>query len=925
MEQGVELLQAQLLAEEIVARAQQSVGIHAVHALHRVERDALRRRGVLLAVGALAQLLRRPRQGGGEIHLHRPALQIRQSLSQLHCRHGDGLAALLHRLVENRLLPEGNGLWAQVLIGHPKALIAPEHQVGRHGVVVDPVPVLHVGAARHGRVLRVVHPEFIVELVRAVAVHAARELQGLDPPLQVGVPRIPRRPVLNLLVQPGQGRGPNLIRGGRGIGCGCHVFLLVTLQNQGHRVVERPGVLRVPLHLEVEPGIIPHRAQGIALLHLAARGQERRPGQAKVVGHAAVRVLERHTVSQPRAAFARGGHGAARRRLHGLPGLDGQIHAIISCKVVFIATIVHGTEGLQHLPACHRPEPGRRCAAGKGQRTVRQIQYILIHRTIALDYSVVQRRGHFTHGVVEVDITSLPPAQQAIPHHEGLCPPLRLHKKVYDKPMPLPRGREVEVCAVFALLHPVIPRPAQRQLEREAVLTVRVKGVRVHQRQQVNVPLRAGQGYAHGQLGKVGVLPRGDGNLIRLPRLPSLGRVGVPAHAAHTHGLLTARDLDAPVLRRAALREDEGQRAAAVGEALLQRVQGLFAGEGLPAPRLAGHQAPRDQGQHQHHAHQQDAVLLMLEEVGQPPFELPLPASEAGGKGGSGAAGRSLQQDLAVAAAERPVLIPHHVVVAAVLQVPPGLPGHEPHQGVEPVHGVAQQHQALVGHVPPFQVGQLVAQHHLQLPAGHGPPRQQDDGAQQPQHHGRADPSGAEQAHRAADPAAAAQRLQKGQLPLLRRTGGPQQGPPGRGVGQQLPQQEDPPDRQPHRRSHPGHGHRAVDGGGRLHTHRRGLPREDGGPTDRPHRICGARRRGGQAERVSGGLHRYLGPGQRELHRDQQAQGQQEPQEVAGAGGVAAAQTGREQQQGQQHRRAGQGQDGDTQKHYLHLNALPYS
>ena len=108
-------------------------------------------------------------------------------------------------------------------------------------------------------------------------------------------------------------------------------------------------------------------------------------------------------------------------------------------------------------------------------------------------------------------------------------------------------------------------------------------------------------------------------------------------------------------------------------------------------------------------------------------------------------------------------------------------------------------------------------------------------------------------------------------------------------------------------------------------AHRRGLPREDGGSTDRPRRVCGARRRGGQAERVSGGLHPHLGPGQRELHWDQQAQGQQEPQEVAGAGGVAAAQTGREQQQGQQHRRTGQRQDGDTQKHYLHLNALPYS
>ena len=227
--------------------------------------------------------------------------------------------------------------------------------------------------------------------------------------------------------------------------------------------------------------------------------------------------------------------------------------------------------------------------------------------------------------------------------------------------------------------------------------------------------------------------------------------------------LRQAADSDLPqILRAAVLRDGEGDAVALHRDAVLQGVQGLLGGE---LCLLAGHQGGDQQGAGQGKAHQGGAVALFPEQVAQTGFQLPLAAAEPGGQGHPPPGGGA-QEHRAVPAAEGLVPPPHHRVVAAQLQAAARLPAHPPHQGVEPVDGAGQEQQGLIGHVVPFQVGELVAEHHLQLLRRQRPLRQQKHRPRQPQHHGGGRVRRAEQGRRPPHPQPGGQGRQEGGLLL---------------------------------------------------------------------------------------------------------------------------------------------------------------
>ena len=480
----------------------------------------------------------------------------------------------------------------------------------------------------------------------------------------------------------------------------------------------------------------------------------------------------------------------------------------------------------------------------------------------------------------------------------------------------------------FRLRHGIVPRPVLGKLKRKAVGVVHVEaGGPPDNTQEIDTALpyavpcfRVGQIGFQGQLGDVRPLFGRDVQGIALPRLPWLAFEIMQAQAAQLFRLRPARDMDVPLLRLGVtLWNGKAHRSVFKGDAVLQCLHGFKRVQRRRA--LAGHQRARRQGERQDDAHRCRAVFLFLEQVGQPPLEQFLATAEIGGQGRSPAPGGGMEQYLAIAAAEAGVFGAYHLVVAAQLQIAGRLPHHPPHQGIEPVHGVGQQQQGLIRHVPPAQMHQLVPQYHVQLLRLHLPAGQQDHRPHQAQHHGGGQPGRPAQSR----PARYAQLRPQGLQQGLRRSAGLQrpaeQAAAGNRIGDGLPEQE------PRRARHPDPGaeHCQGDLPDRAPLLRDGLRsrRVTGAPARPGSRHMGVRRHGGggQAHWIHGRLHRHGGLGQRELERQKQPQGQQQPEEVAGFGRVAVMDTAREQQQGQQYGRTGQGQDGHPQKQSLHAHS----
>ena len=231
---------------------------------------------------------------------------------------------------------------------------------------------------------------------------------------------------------------------------------------------------------------------------------------------------------------------------------------------------------------------------------------------------------------------------------------------------------------------------------------------------------------------------------------------------------------------------------------------------------------------------------------------------------------------------------------------------------MEPAGG---HQQGLVGQIQPFQVGELVAQHHLVHRLAL---RQQEHRANEAQHHGGADlPAPADR-----DRTLQAQTGRRLPCLLLRLQVGPgvSQQPP---AGQQIPASLHQGRRQ--RAKEPQGGQQSGDGDGSDRRSRRrgrlaGLSRrflrwERSGQ-------IGGWRASWERHLIAGGLHRHRRFGQREVHRDHQTQGQNEPDHVQCPGPHMLPQPALSHQQGDQHRRAGQRDPAHPQKQRLHLLSL---
>ena len=505
---------------------------------------------------------------------------------------------------------------------------------------------------------------------------------------------------------------------------------------------------------------------------------------------------------------------------------------------------------------------------------------------------------------------------------------------------------DIEVPAVGPLRHLVQPGPVLGQLKGEAPDLAGVGGVdfrpnhgqKVH-RDDLLAVLRVWQGGVQGELGDGGEVPRrqqvlvlgadggnlgvGEGDGVGLARLPDSAVQVVEAHAALAVHLLPRRNVDGPVRGGGvACRDGEGEGGGVgvKGDALLQCIQRLPGGEGVPGRGfpalrlLAGHQAAQGQHQGQGAAQQGHAPALFQEQVAQPVLQLSLSAAEAGGKGGTGGIRGGLEQHLAVLTPPAAVQAADDRLVTAQLQVAARLPGHPPHQGIEPVDRVGQQHDRLVGHIPALQVEQLVAEGQIQLAVRQAPVWEENHRPGQPQHHGGADGGGAHQSHGAAD----VQRLPEGGAPVRLFRGGGQGGakqpPPGQQVGHAVERQEDCRARQPENGEQLGgaDGHRLrLRGGLNLlgQGFRRGLTGLAGGILlgwDHVLHRGGALYRRGDG--ISGHLHRDGGGEPAQLYRQDQPQGQQEKEHVEGTGGVTVADAPGQEQQGQQHSGAGRRQ-----------------